>query len=140
MNQPPGLVENVRIGKIDKEGERAVAEKALEDLHKPGTNGTARLAATGDDATAWLEDVLSYLTQRHVAGASEDCPLPELFRQAQRTAPHLTIGHFHDGLRRLLERGQIYLHPWTGPLYDLPEPACALLVGHEIAYYASIRM
>ena len=31
---------------------------------------------------------------------------------------------------------QVYLHPWTGPLYALPEPAFALLVGHEVAYYA----
>jgi len=29
--------------------------------------------------------------------------------------------------------------PWTGPLYDLPEPHFALLVGHEVAYYASSR-
>ena len=35
--------------------------------------------------------------------------------------------------------GKIYLHPWTGPLYDIPEPPYALLIGHEIAYYASIR-
>ena len=83
--------------------------------------------------------MLSYLGRRQEAGASEDCPLPELFRHARQSSPGLTIGHFHDGLRRLHERGQVYLHPWTGPLYDLPEPAYALLVGHEIAYYASIR-
>ena len=35
--------------------------------------------------------------------------------------------------------GRSHLHPWTGPLYALPEPAFALLVGHEVAYYASIR-
>jgi hypothetical protein len=51
----------------------------------------------------------------------------------------LTIGLFHDGLRGLCEAQCIYLHPWTGPLYDMPEPALALLVGHEIAYYASFR-
>ena len=44
-----------------------------------------------------------------------------------------------DGLRKLHQQEQIYLHPWTGPLYDLPEPALALLVGHEVAYYASRR-
>jgi hypothetical protein len=51
----------------------------------------------------------------------------------------LTIGRFHDGLRRLHDEGQAYLHPWTGPLYAMPEPAFALLVGHEVAYYASPR-
>ena len=53
--------------------------------------------------------------------------------------PSLTIGQFHDSLRRLHEMEKIYLHPWTGPLYEIPEPACALLVGHEVAYYASVR-
>jgi hypothetical protein len=51
----------------------------------------------------------------------------------------VTIGQFHDGLRRLHDGATIYLHPWTGPLYELPEPRFALLVGHEIAYYASSR-
>jgi hypothetical protein len=68
-----------------------------------------------------------------------DCPLPELFRQAQRDGAALTLGAFHDALRALREAGQVHLHPWTGPLYDMPEPACALLVGHEVAYYASVR-
>jgi hypothetical protein len=67
-----------------------------------------------------------------------DCPLPELFRLVTATNP-LTIGQFHDGLRRLHETARIYLHPWTGPLYDLPEPQFALLIGHLVAYYASPR-
>jgi hypothetical protein len=74
-----------------------------------------------------------------VSGASEDCTLPELYRQVRTRLPRLTIGQFHDVLRRLNDDGQIYLHPWTGPLYDLPEPPQALLVGHGIAYYASLR-
>ena len=69
----------------------------------------------------------------------DDCPLPELYRRARQACPTLTIGQFHDGLRALQELEQIYLHPWTGPLYDIPEPVLALLVGHEIAYYASTR-
>jgi len=88
---------------------------------------------------AWTATALSYLSQWQASGASEDCPLPELYRQARATAPALTVGTFHDGLRRLHDQEQIYLHPWTGPLYDIPEPPYALLVGHDIAYYASRR-
>ncbi len=69
------------------------------------------------------------------AQAGEDCPLPDLYRRAGATS----IGAFHDALRQLHERGAVYLHPWTGPLYALPEPAFALLVGHGVAYYASLR-
>ena len=30
-----------------------------------------------------------------------------------------------SALHTLHDADAIYLHPWTGPLYDLPEPACA---------------
>lgn len=79
------------------------------------------------------------LARWHEAGPLGDCPLPELFRKLRATAPLVTIGTFHDQLRHLHQAQQIYLHPWTGPLYELPEPALALLIGHEIAYYASLR-
>jgi hypothetical protein len=83
--------------------------------------------------------IVEALTRWARSGSSEDCPLPELFRQTGAACPGLTLGSFHDALRRLQDAGVIYLHPWTGPLYELPEPPCSLLVGHEIAYYASIR-
>jgi hypothetical protein len=84
--------------------------------------------------------LLAYLDRWAGSGALEDCPLPELFRNAQGTVRELTIGGFHDMLRSLQNAGEIYLHPWTGPLYDIPEPPYALLVGHEVAYYASRRI
>ena len=83
--------------------------------------------------------VVAVLERWHATGVSEDCPLPELFRQIGASIPGMTIGSFHDELRRRHEAGQIYLHPWTGPLYELPEPAYALLVGHLVAYYASLK-
>jgi hypothetical protein len=82
--------------------------------------------------------MLAELQNWQSSAASEDCPLPHLYRQvAPQTSA--TIGLFHDALRRLHSSATIYLHPWTGPLYELPEPPFALLVGHEIAYYASLR-
>src|SRR5207248_1963500 len=83
--------------------------------------------------------VLARLGGWQGAGACEDCPLPELYRRVSADDPALTVGRFHDALRQLHEAGQVYLHPWTGPLYDIPEPPYALLVGHEVAYYASVR-
>jgi hypothetical protein len=84
-------------------------------------------------------NLLEYLAQWQKSGASEDCPLPTLFRHALQSTEHVTIGQFHDALRLLHDQKQIYLHPWSGPLYALPEPPYALLIGHEIAYYASLR-
>ena len=71
--------------------------------------------------------------------SARDCPLPDLFRSLSMRDEPPTIGQFHDCLRTLHEQRGIYLHPWTGPLYALPEPQLALLVGHEVAFYASVR-
>lgn len=68
-----------------------------------------------------------------------DCTLPELFRAVAAAGPAPSIGEFHDCLRELHAGGAVALHSWTGPLYALPEPQYALLVGHGIAYYASLR-
>ena len=73
------------------------------------------------------------------AVAGQDCPLPELFRSLSMRPQPPTLGEFHDALRSLCQRHRVYLHPWTGPLYAMPEPSFALLSGHNIAYYASAR-
>lgn len=70
---------------------------------------------------------------------ANDCPLPELYRAVACGNSNCTIGQFHDTLRLLHDSGKVYLHPWTGPLYTLPEPSYALVIGHNIAYYASLR-
>ena len=116
---------------------QAAVEKVLEQLRKPAAVPTSN--GHGNGSEAWLGTLLADLDRWQSTHPAEDCKLADLYRQAQRVAPSLTVGQFHDGLRRLLDQGKIYLHPWTGPLYDMPEPAFALLVGHEIAYYASLR-
>jgi DNA-binding PadR family transcriptional regulator len=100
-------------------------------------NGTAVLADPAADLAA---GVLARLADwASSANAGEDCPLPELYRALSVLDPAPSIGAFHDVLRKLHAAGTVYLHPWTGPLYALPEPALALLVGHNVAYYASPR-
>jgi hypothetical protein len=102
-----------------------------------GSTGTAlfEAPAEADLGTAILTRLDDWSS---LANAGEDCPLPELFRSLAAGGA-ATIGEFHDTLRQLHSEGAIYLHPWTGPLHEMPEPAYALLVGHNIAYYASQR-
>lgn len=110
-------------------------------------NGTATLTAPVEHVLSGLteedelaEAVLARLTDWATsAGAGQDCPLPDLYRSLACRENPPTIGAFHDCLRSLFAAGQVYLHPWTGPLYALPEPAYALLAGHNIAYYASAK-
>jgi hypothetical protein len=115
----------------------ATIEQVLEQALRPSPGSGPALSANGSET--WLAAVFALLVEWRSSPRSSDCPLPELYRRAAPVWPGLTIGHFHDGLRRLHDQQKIYLHPWTGPLYELPEPAFALLIGHEIAYYASTR-
>jgi hypothetical protein len=103
------------------------------------TNGKAQFSDSPQSHAPFSmrESILSHLHQWRESGVAGDCPLPELFRVVHQDS--LTIGQFHDELRALQEQEQIYLHPWSGPLPEIPEPALALLAGHGIAYYASIR-
>jgi hypothetical protein len=93
----------------------------------------------GDEPIDWSALILDHLEKWQGGAGSEDCPLPELFRQINNWKPGMSIGRFHDALRQLVEAERVYLHPWTGPMYEMPEPAFALLVGHEVGYYASHR-
>ena len=103
------------------------------------TNAPTPTALARTRADTLISTVKSQLAEWHAtAGASQDCPLPQLYRCVHAvSAP--SVGEFHDILRLLHADNQVWLHPWTGPLYAMPEPAMALLVGHEIAYYGSLR-
>jgi hypothetical protein len=139
--QLDGLVTAARQMQAGLDALRTTAEQVLHRVtqpHPPGTNGTPPPPRPAAEES-WTAAALDALARWQQSGAFEDYPLPDLYRKLQATASTLTIGRFHDGLRRLYDEGRIYLHPWTGPLHDLPEPPCALLVGHEIAYYASLR-
>jgi hypothetical protein len=146
QGQVKQLVDAARQMQAGLEALKASAETVLQHLQhrpplvSPSANGNGQAAKPSEEEP--LTAVLAALRSRlasWAAAASEDCPLPELYRQVRESLPGLTIGQFHDGLRRLNDEGQVYLHPWTAPLYALPEPAFALLGGHEVAYYASLR-
>jgi hypothetical protein len=118
---------------------KALFASFLKEANLPRANESSPFADWSSAATKLHDVILVELKRWHGAGASEDYPLPQLFRQLPARTPSWTIGQFHDSLRQMHDLGQIYLHPWTGPLYEIPEPPYALLIGHEIAYYASIR-
>ena len=114
---------------------RETLKHVLPRLTESGTDASPG-RASGDGL---ISDIKCRLAEWHAgAEASQDIPLPVLFARLESNG-RVSIGQFHDALRQLHDDHQIYLHPWTGALYAMPEPAYALLVGHEIAYYASPR-
>jgi hypothetical protein len=131
------LVSAARQTQTTLDSLRVTAERVLQHVGKP--SATAAPAPSSNGSDSWKGAALSHLAWWRESRPSEDCPLPELFRRVSPHAAELSLGHFHDGLRQLHDSQTIYLHPWTGPLYQMPEPSYALLIGHEIAYYASLR-
>jgi hypothetical protein len=129
------LVTAARQAQSSLEAIRAVAERVLTAVQSASPpNGVAHSNGVAPPDSQEEGAVLAELAAWRGPG---DYPLPQLYRRA---TPNATIGRFHDVLRRLNEGQQIHLHPWPGPLYDLPEPAFALLAGHAVSYYASKRV
>jgi hypothetical protein len=121
---------------------RTLAERVLQQVQQKREASPLpcdKSASSGNGTPNWTTAALAELSRWQASNTSEDYALPALYKIVCRSAPHLTLGQFHDGLRRMHDQGQIYLHPWTGPLYEIPEPACALLLGHAVVYYASLR-
>jgi hypothetical protein len=141
QSQVGDLLSTARATQANLDALKATAERVLQQLAQRKQASSPLLCdkTSSNGAEAWLVAVVRRLGQWQASGTLDDCPLPDLYRTAREATPSLTIGRFHDGLRRLHDTAQIYLHPWTGPLYEIPEPALALLVGHEIAYYVSLR-
>jgi hypothetical protein len=127
--QLDGLIESVRASQASICTFKEQVAAALSNLDNGPTASAAKIDRIIQQALATFGE----------SSIGEDCPLPRLLRDARVSEPLLSVGAFHDSLRRLHDRQAIYLHPWTGPLSELPDPTVALLVGHEISFYASLR-
>jgi hypothetical protein len=140
-SQAAQLISQVRQMQASLEGLRQQVEPVLEQVRQQpapgaGLNGTFRefheTVAPPADPDALALAIVEALGRWVNSG---DCALPELFRQCGAAS----IGAFHDSLRHLEAAGRVYLHPWTAPLYAIPEPAYALLAGHAVCYFASLN-
>jgi hypothetical protein len=107
-------------------------EEALRRLEAAGP----LLPAEVIEAHPWAIDALNYLDRRRTGGAPDDCALPELFAALVRHHPTLSLGAFHEGLRRLHERRALRLRPANNPA-DLAQPEYALLDEVSVLYYAA---
>jgi hypothetical protein len=140
-SQAAQLIAQVRQMQASLEGLRQQVEPVLEQVRQQphpgaGLNGIFKEfheeETPQSDPAALARAIVEALGRWVNSG---DCTLPELFRQCGASS----VGAFHDVLRQLEAAGYVFLHPWTAPLYAIPEPAYALMVGHEIAYYASLK-
>jgi hypothetical protein len=117
--------------KLDALSQRV--EEALRRLESKGPNLPPTITATAP----WATEALSYLDHRRLTGANGQCPLPELFAAVVAKYPELSIGTFHEGLRRLKRERVLRLAPFEGAPNDLPQPEYAILDGAALLYYAT---
>jgi len=95
-------------------------------------------APLSEDFSSPAKYIFILLKEWSDSGRAGDCQLYYLYQQLSPLCPGITPGAFHDALRNLRQKKLIELHPWTGPLYEIPKPELALMAGHEIACYASL--
>jgi len=79
--------------------------------------------------------MLSYVQSQKRQTPLRPVELPQLFRFARSRQPALTLGQFHDLVRRMAEARQLRLTPFTQAMYQLSEPECAMIIGREVMYY-----
>ncbi len=63
-------------------------------------------------------------------------PFDEIMKHLRARHPSLTVGAFHDALRRLTSEHRLKLSGWSKTIHELPEPELALFVKHTVTYYA----
>jgi len=106
---------------------------------------TRKLARTGPHAqspphagSAWGEDVIRMAAEQKQRNAYQRLTLPQVFERLRAKHPALTLGQFHDGLRRLQEDKRIRLGPFTQALATLDDPRNALYLDREVKYYVDL--
>lgn len=115
---------------------RSMAEKS----QPPDIATLARQLATSNSADMnRLESAVhDILGARKAAGEGSDCSLPELYKRLQDKISSLTIGAFHDLLRKLKKEGKVRLTHWALPLMEIPDSDLAFVTSHKVMYYVDL--
>lgn len=130
---------------IESPTEKSVINPANDDmafyqsLEKVAGSIALKLGAPlSEEFSSPAKQIFILLKEWSDSGRAGDCQLYYLYQHLSPLCPGITPGVFHDALRNLRQKKLIELHPWTGPLYEIPKPELALMAGHEIACYASL--
>lgn len=86
-------------------------------------------------APAIEEEIVAHVDNRF-RETTVGCRLDELMKELRIKHPSLTIGDFHEALRKLHHGKRIRLGGWPRMLEDLPEPELALFLSSKVMYYA----
>jgi len=147
------VLEGIKIDKLLENAAALIESSGDKNVNNPGSEdavfyksiekaaGLIALklgAPLSDDSIVPAKHIFILLKEWSDTGRAGDCQLYHLYQQLSCRCPEITPGTFHDALRDLRQKKLIELHPWTGPLYEIPKPELAMMAGHEIACYASL--
>lgn len=93
-------------------------------------------AASADER--WLEAVPRMAAEQRQKNPFQRLTLPQIFERLKEERPDLSLGQFHDGLRRLHQQNRIRLGPYTQALATLDDPRNALYLDREVKYYVEL--
>jgi hypothetical protein len=112
--------------------QQTLIETALKRLQMPASQP---LSNNNGQVTSWHTEALQYLQAYQTQHIQAFCSLPDLY--ANIVQKHgASIGQFHDGIRDLVQKKQVRLHPFTGARFALDREEYALMAGKEIMFYA----
>jgi hypothetical protein len=128
---------------------RTALDQTIERLQPPSLDQmqhalqqSAASAPTTEPASGlpvdWTEEVVRLVGEQKQRHLFQRLTLPQLFTQIQAKIPQLTLGDFHDGLRRLHDQGRIRLGPYTQALPTLDDTRVALYLDREVKYYVEL--
>jgi hypothetical protein len=80
-------------------------------------------------------DIQSFV-RASAARTTVGCQFDALMNHLRAAHPRLSVGAFHDALRRLYDARGIRLGGWPKSIQELPDPDLALFVSHKVMYYA----
>lgn len=123
-----------------------LAESATESIaglqqvisHAAGRQVTVKIEAIGGGAGPDIDKpLLEYVRQWHDAHGNY-CPFDKLYPHLHASFPTLTIGHFHDALRRLHTDKIVRSSAWTQIIDEIPMPELVFMISSRPMYYAHV--
>lgn len=93
-------------------------------------------ATAGDGGSTALDRDIQSFVRTTAARTTVGCQFDTLMGHLRTGRPRLSVGEFHDALRRLHDDRTIRLGGWPKSIQELPDPDLALFVSHKVMYYA----
>jgi hypothetical protein len=130
--QPLTEVVNRLLDKVQPPDVEAILQK----LDRPLTPPPAPVRETAPAVAGWLDEVVGLVAEQARRDRLQPLTLPQIFSAIRKRSPEITLGQFHDGLRKLHDQRRVRLTPYTRALATLGDPRNAVFLNGEVMYYA----